>query len=679
MASHVFDTSFRRREELDYFLSHYYFAIATTALSPLATASPVLPSLQPFATFAGPTAGPSSSPIAASRPAWSAAPSVGQLSRRGHTCTTLADGRQFVFGGFGTAPSSSSTGSKPSGQLHLRLSHPLLVGFPSSSGTTANLYPIPVTADTPPAKIYHSAVRIDSPSGSEVAIFGGRSGPRTPFGDLHLFSPSTLLWTRIDPSSSDEPRPLPRFRHVAVAVPRADGYTDMLVHGGIDGSGRTLDDAWALDGQTHRWRALEKYGRAIGPRHSHAACVVDGYLHVFGGKLPLDLASTNPSHIAPDVRIPLPSTSDVEPASERSSAQSGRYGSRVLPWPSQPGHVMLCGGMTAHGPPRPSELFQLVDVSPASPSITNLAVPLPPSRCLVDHTLALQTLNVDAVGGGKVHAAVLMGGGATCFSFGSKFDSDISILTDQSVSPFRISEQPSAVANGSSNKANGEGSWSKPTPIDRIHCPSEEAWHRALSVSRPCVFSGLSIGPCTDLWTPSYLRAKAGHRNVSTHVASTSPTLRWHDKNFRYQTMSFSDLVGRTLQVAPANTQGEGPSETVYLRSLSASPKKPARLDVDFPEIASDFSLPDPLRSTVEARFFSSPLRISGPETTMWAHYDASDNVLVQVRGRKLVRLWHPRSATSRKHSAASCKLTMFFCVQGRRPTVRRRQLVGHP
>jgi hypothetical protein len=77
--------------------------------------------------------------------------------------------------------------------------------------------------------------------------------------------------------------------------------------------------------------------------------------------------------------------------------------------------------------------------------------------------------------------------------------------------------------------------------------------------------------------------------------------------------MPFSELVTRAFSQQPSS-KGET-SGACYLRSLSASPKKPARLEDDFPELAGDFALPSPLAEKIGPdNYFSSPLRVSSPD-----------------------------------------------------------------
>ena len=87
--------------------------------------------------------------------------------------------------------------------------------------------------------------------------------------------------------------------------------------------------------------------------------------------------------------------------------------------------------------------------------------------------------------------------------------------------------------------------------------------------------------------------------------------MNFQTKNFSYIKKPFGDFVD---QIAAGSKQ--------YLRSLASEKpsQQPAQLAIDFPELASDFSLPAELEM-VARNAHSSPLRISGP-VVMWLHYD---------------------------------------------------------
>jgi len=64
------------------------------------------------------------------------------------------------------------------------------------------------------------------------------------------------------------------------------------------------------------------------------------------------------------------------------------------------------------------------------------------------------------------------------------------------------------------------------------------------------------------------------------------------------------------------------------------------KFEEDFPEIASDFVLPDELFP--REQLFSSVLRVSSPRLQLWTHYDTMNNFLCQIVGHKDAVLFSP-------------------------------------
>lgn len=123
--------------------------------------------------------------------------------------------------------------------------------------------------------------------------------------------------------------------------------------------------------------------------------------------------------------------------------------------------------------------------------------------------------------------------------------------------------------------------------------------------------------------------------------------MNFQRKNFAYETVPFSQFIKSAFD--PTS------KDSYYLRSIaSVSPStNPANIYTDYPEIASDFSLPDTL-SRVKENMHSCPLRISGANIGMWLHYDVMANILVHVRGRKRFRLYPPSDILSLSFPAGS-------------------------
>ena len=132
-----------------------------------------------------------------------------------------------------------------------------------------------------------------------------------------------------------------------------------------------------------------------------------------------------------------------------------------------------------------------------------------------------------------------------------------------------------------------------------------------LDRGNPVVIRDLDLGRCTSEWNLTALKTRLGpERQVVVHEAS-SKQMSFLQKNFRYETKTFATFIDEVSEGSPQ-----------YLRSLSAENPtgKPANIDNDFPELASDFILPHQL-NFVAQNFHSSVLRISGP-VDMWLHYD---------------------------------------------------------
>ncbi|XP_038981938.1 tRNA wybutosine-synthesizing protein 2/3/4 isoform X2 [Phoenix dactylifera] len=72
--------------------------------------------------------------------------------------------------------------------------------------------------------------------------------------------------------------PSPRLGHTASMVGR-----EIYVIGGRGGPSQILNDVWVLDTTENRWSLLECTGSAFNPRHRHAAAAVGSNIYVFGG------------------------------------------------------------------------------------------------------------------------------------------------------------------------------------------------------------------------------------------------------------------------------------------------------------------------------------------------------------------------------------------------------------
>lgn len=208
----------------------------------------------------------------------------------------------------------------------------------------------------------------------------------------------------------------------------------------------------------------------------------------------------------------------------------------------------------------------------------------------------------------------------------SSATSIMSPVQTSALSPTIVVDTPaSPIANGHASGL--------PTPatVPRVRLTGNNNFMKYLDAALPIVISGLSMGTCTQFWTNEYLKEAIGvDRQVVVH-SSRDERMDFQSKNFNYETRDFGPFIDAAER-----------GERVYLRSLSkdAPSEKPTNLPEDFPEIASDFQLPEELAYVV-TNAHSTPLRISGP-VTMWLHYDVMANVLCQIRGRKRMILFPP-------------------------------------
>lgn len=248
--------------------------------------------------------------------------------------------------------------------------------------------------------------------------------------------------------------------------------------------------------------------------------------------------------------------------------------------------------------------------------------------------------------GHSMSESLILGGGATCFSFGTYWSSSsILRIQDEREQPttWRLVTQKDTVSEkkGSDAAEDAPGAHAadrklpQPSQIQRTQIADFAAFERLLAASKPCIISGSDIGPCTTRWTNDYLKQAVGpDRSVVVHV-SPETKMDFQAKNFSYKTQDFDSFI---------DAVGQGGK--LYLRALSsdAPSEKPTNLSTDFPGIADDFRLPPELAHVAE-HAHSSPLRISGP-VKMWLHFDVMANVLCQVRGRKRLLLYPPSDVT---------------------------------
>ena len=253
---------------------------------------------------------------------------------------------------------------------------------------------------------------------------------------------------------------------------------------------------------------------------------------------------------------------------------------------------------------------------------------------------------------------VISGGGATCFSMGTFWNNsassfsigsrnDIETETPTATSSTAIKWElcktvnmsPSSTAASSrarqaqqmGNGLSGDRPQKETKEIPRVTLSSADDFARIIQDGQPAILTGLDIGKCVSAWNLDYIVDKVGGDHKAVIHDSSTATMDFNKKNFKYVTTTFGEFASRVKS-----------GDKLYLRALSLDQPadQPADLATDFPALAPDFVLPAPL-SFVAANLFSSVLRISGP-VNMWLHYDVMANIYAQVAGTKRLLLFPP-------------------------------------
>lgn len=508
--------------------------------------------------------------------------------------------------------------------------------------TSTEIYTTSPTA-SPPGRIAspplptglmcHTITPLSSPSDSDQStsdclLIGGRRSPSQASSECWLRHNNT--W---QPAAT---LPEGRYRHSAAYVCTSSGHWGVLVHGGKTSSGTVLSSSLFWTRETGRWQTIPcSSGEATNQPPAR-----------FGANLILNEGGCSGSVLGGiggdgtivreewawflDENLSIEWKRSEYPCVELEGNEIHRFGAQTT---MLGGDLAIVGGVIGKGMlGRENEVVDLLNDGRRYPIVGERPM-------LVGHSL---------------HGSLVLGGGATCFSFGTYWSSACELQLEQdaetTTTRWHLAED---TGDASESETNHSPSKKGPTEcsVRRVLLTPQGTFDKVLANSKPLVLLDLDLGPCTTKWTPEYLKETLGaSRKIVVH-ASPSPKMDFRAKNFTYETKSLGDFLDA---IAAGGTQ--------YLRSLSAAEpsKAPADLSADFPEIAQDFSLPAELAQAAETAH-SSPLRISGP-VAMWLHYDVMGNVLCQVRGHKRLILFPPGDVTKLGFApgASSSSLDVF-------------------
>lgn len=492
----------------------------------------------------------------------------------------------------------------------------------------------------------HTVTRLGSTP--NCVLVGGRTSPDKASAEAWLRLEGK--WRRV------QNLPLGRYRHCAVPLvlpTQPHSAHTVLVFGGKTSDGRVLDEWLIWTGETG-WQQVTIRSEERPPARFGAVMITDSREGVsgvlIGGMTSAGRVLNDFWHwtLESDMTLICKNVTSRATAFLKSDAYLlGRFGAQLVR--SNRG-ILMVGGIT--GAKMLTRQDEILNMKTLRPQPIQGPRPLFVGHCVQD------------VDGGLI----VLGGGSTCFSFGttwnrscilndaepSKFDMDWRLVTTSEESKTNNDTNHPTLEVTTGASTNGVA---KPLrPPDSVRVQDVKISHgvnfpRYVEAARPVVLRGCQVGPCTTQWTTSYLKeAIGGERKVSVHVA-TSDTMDFQNKNFQYINQDFGTFI-----------DGIEKGERLYLRALSKdSPsKEPTTLSSDFPSIANDFQLPDEL-SYVQQNAHSSPLRISGP-VNMWLHYDVMANVYCQIRGRKKLLLFPPQdiSHLAFDPGASSSSLNIF-------------------
>ena len=164
--------------------------------------------------------------------------------------------------------------------------------------------------------------------------------------------------------------------------------------------------------------------------------------------------------------------------------------------------------------------------------------------------------------------------------------------------------------------------------VPRVSDLSQDAFlHQYYARNLPVVLAGAAAGwPAVARWTPDYLKQRIGDHMVQVQADRTSDPDYELYKDRHARQMPFSDFLDRI-------TRADGTGNDLYMTAYNASEN-----DGALSAIRGDMGMIDRyLDPTADNRHGLMWIGPAGTVTPM--HHDLTNNLLVQVVGRKVVKL----------------------------------------
>ncbi|KAL2135617.1 hypothetical protein VTI74DRAFT_7764 [Chaetomium olivicolor] len=378
----------------------------------------------------------------------------------------------------------------------------------------------------PTARMCHSLTDLGR---NGVLLAGGRESPSRPFKDCWLFDKNSKTWKK----THDLPAPL--YRHAVTAL----GMSGLaLLVGGRDETdafdGCLLyhpEDGW-VSCEVVGDRPAAVYGAVLASASVGEAASFSG---IYAGGLEDGLISDQFLSWQVDVSDIKKPTIQFTPLRILGGAEEDarwvltRFGATCLPHGNE--FIIMGGVARGHLLSHQDEVL-LCSVSKSELAITrrllnqaSVGEESIPRPLFVGHSAI-------SMPDGRV---VVIGGGATCFSMGTFWNSGVYTLRipavdgkepEAAASSTRwvhettidiATDQPPAPRAAKPRSGDGKASI---TPIPRVKLETADDFLRILRAGQPVVLEGLGLGSCVSAWTLDYLVDKVGEdRKESSHPA----------------------------------------------------------------------------------------------------------------------------------------------------------------